>query len=106
MKARKKSPVLTPEALSNDVCYSQCYRDKDNNNLPIIARVRELFLSGGKYTANEINSLVGFNDARKVISTLRSEGFNIQDYRLPNQRKVYFLKSDNIQFKINFTRSK
>lgn len=49
----------------------------------IIQQVRKLFLGGGRYTAKDINKLIGFNDARKVISTLRNnEGWDIRDTRL------------------------
>ena len=64
------------------------------DNTCIYRRVRVLFLSGGKYTAAEINDLIGFNDARKVISDLRhKEGWDIQDIRLEDGRKLYWLDS-------------
>ncbi|SDX65774.1 hypothetical protein SAMN05444283_1611, partial [Bacteroides stercoris] len=44
------------------------------------------------FTARRINELVGFNDARKAISELRhKEGMNIQDIRLSNGCKLYWL---------------
>lgn len=55
-------------------------------------QVRRLFLEGGKYTAKELNKIVGFNDARKVISTLRADGLLIKDIRLENQCKLYWLE--------------
>ena len=58
-------------------------------------QTRLLFLSGGKYRAKEINDRVGFNDARKVISTLRREGMRIKDIRLDDGRKLYWLEQDN-----------
>lgn len=71
------------------------------NSLPIIARVRAVFLSGRKVTAKELNNEIGFNDGRKVISTLRSQGMNIKDYRLNDFRKVYYLEPDK-QLSLDF----
>lgn len=75
---------------------------KDTNNSCIIQHVRRLFLSGKKYTACAINEIVGFNDARKVISSLRAAGWNIKDYRMEDRRKAYWLKEDERQLKISF----
>lgn len=55
-------------------------------------QVRRLFLEGGTYTAKQLNQIVGFNDARKVISTLRAEGLLIKDVRLENKCKLYWLE--------------
>ena len=49
-------------------------------------------LKSDKYTAVELNQMLFFNDSRKVISDLRSDGYLIADYRLPDNRKVYFLR--------------
>lgn len=66
-----------------------------------IQQVRRLFLTGNKYTAKELNNLVGFNDARKVISTLRnSEGWDIRDVRLDNGCKLYWLEHDDRQLSL------
>lgn len=70
------------------------------NNTAIIAKIRSLFNSGYKYTAKELNALIGFNDARKVISVLRQEGMNIKDIRLENQCKLYWLEADNNQLSL------
>lgn len=64
---------------------------KDSNSYRIIASVRQIFQSGKKITARQINEITGSNDARKVISILRAEGWNIQDIRLPDNRKLYWL---------------
>jgi len=64
---------------------------KDSKKFRIISTVRGLFSSGKKFTATEINRLTDSNDARKVISTLRAEGWNIVDFRLPDNRKLYWL---------------
>ena len=54
--------------------------------------LNERAVSGEKFTAKEINELVGFNDARKVISDLRhKEGMNILDIRLADSCKLYWL---------------
>ncbi len=69
-------------------------------NTAIIAKIRGLFNSGNKYTAKQINALIGFNDSRKVISVLRSEGMDIKDVRLENQCKLYWLQADKNQLKL------
>ncbi len=69
-------------------------------NTAIIAKIRGLFNSGNKYTAKQINALIGFNDSRKVISVLRSEGMDIRDLRLENQCKLYWLEADKNQLKL------
>ena len=66
-----------------------------------IQHVRRLFLSGGKYTAKEINTIVGFNDARKAISTLRNEElWDIRDVRLDSGCKLYWLEKDDKQLSL------
>lgn len=73
---------------------SENQKEKETVRNRIKRQVRTLFLQGGRYTASMLNELVGFNDARKVISVLRSEGMPITDMRLPDARKVYWLVSD------------
>jgi hypothetical protein len=63
------------------------------NNI-LTAKIRALFLTGGKYTAKELNALCAFNDARKAISVLRADGMNIQDIRLQNGCKLYWYVRD------------
>lgn len=53
--------------------------------------VRKLFIDGGRYTASDINRIIGTNDARKLISTLRKEGFNLKDEVTENRKKIYWL---------------
>lgn len=66
-----------------------------------IQQVRRLFLNGGKYTAKEINNIVGFNDARKVISVLRNnEKWDIRDIRLDSGCKLYWLEHDEKQLSL------
>ena len=74
---------------------------KDSFSCRNIQQVRRLFLSGKKYTAKQLNSIVGFNDARKVISVLRNkEHWNIQDFRLADGSKVYWLAQDENQLSL------
>ena len=69
------------------------YINKSTDSARLIQSVRKLFLSGGKFTARRLNELVGFNDARKAISRLRNdEGWKIEDCRLSNGCKLYWLK--------------
>lgn len=70
---------------------------KIKNNNGIYITVRALFRSGRKLTAKEINQVTGSNDARKIISDLRKEGWNIQDLRLANGCKLYWLVADDRQ---------
>lgn len=66
---------------------------KDSGSARYIQKIRQLFLTGQPFTARELNALAGFNDARKVISILRNkEAMRIEDYRLPDGRKVYRLE--------------
>lgn len=52
-------------------------------------------LQAGKRTAKELNVMFFFNDARKVISVLRGEGYRIRDYRNDDGTKTYFLVPDS-----------
>lgn len=93
----KKIKKATEAAPCNNV------HDKDNNSSRIIQQVRKLFSEGGKYRAKDINMLCDTNDSRKIISTLRNkEGWNIQDMRLPNGCKLYWLVSDDRQTSIDW----
>jgi len=56
--------------------------------------IRRLMLQGGKYTAKQLNTLTGHNDARKCISDLRKWGMYIVDRRLPTMEKLYWLADD------------
>lgn len=68
------------------------YTNKSTDSARLIQSVRKLFSSGGKFTAKELNSLAGTNDARKLISVLRhKEGWQIADCRLSNGCKLYWL---------------
>ena len=63
---------------------------KDKKHNPKI-KVRQLFLTGGKFTAKEINDRIGFNNARKVISDLQhKENWKIRDVRLEDNGKLYW----------------
>lgn len=74
------------------------YTCKGTDSARLIQSVRKLFLSGGKFTAKELNSLAGTNDARKLISVLRNkEGWNIVDCQLPNGCKLYWLAEEGGQ---------
>ena len=53
-----------------------------------------LLRRGYRYTAVDTNSLFHFNDARKIISDLRKDGYKILDYRLADGRKVYYMQQD------------
>lgn len=71
------------------------YTDKGTDSARNIQSVRKLFLTGGKFTAKDINSLAGTNDARKLISVLRhKEGWKIEDCRLSNGCKLYWLAEE------------
>lgn len=69
-------------------------RQHKDSNLLRIRKIKDLFLSGRHLTAIQINMMFKFNDARKVISDIRKNGWHIIDRRLPDGRKEYYLKSD------------
>ena len=92
MEAKKKANTKAAPETGN----------KDNTKSRIRATVRSLFRSGRKLTAKEINDLTNSNDARKVISDLRKEGYNIQDIRQANMCKLYWLIPDNKQGELSF----
>ena len=64
------------------------------NTISLKYKVLSLLKSGLKCTAKGLNSMFDFNDARKVISLLRADGYEIQDYRNNDGTKTYFLKFD------------
>ena len=94
MKEKKKAASTTANPLND--------RSKDNHSSRIIQQVRSIFLSGRKVTAKEINAETNSNDARRVISTLRKEGWNIKDVRLDDKRKLYWLEPDKRQMSIDW----
>ena len=59
--------------------------------------IRAVFRSGKRVTAKELNAITGTNDARKQISDLRKEGWNIQDIQLSTQCKLYWLAEEERQ---------
>ena len=81
MKEKEKAPEA--EAITKQ------YKD---SNLSLKKKILSV-LKSEKCTAMMLNRRLGFNDARKVISDLRGDGHPISDYRLPDRRKVYFIKS-------------
>ena len=94
MIEKKKAASTTANLLNN--------RSKDSKSSRIIQQVRSIFLSGRKVTAKEINAETNSNDARRVISTLRKEGWNIKDVRLDDKRKLYRLEPDKRQMSIDW----
>lgn len=81
---------------------SEC---KDSKNICIRSAIKNLFRSGKKFTAKKINQLTRSNDARKRISELRREGWDIQDLRQPDGSKLYWLAEDDRQGVLNFKES-
>lgn len=69
-------------------------QNKDSDFSCISGNIRHLFLSGRKLTAREINTLTSSNDARKQISVLRKEGWNIVDLVRPDRTKLYWLATE------------
>ena len=94
MEEKKKEASTTANLLNN--------RSKDNKSSRIIQQVRSIFLSGRKVTAKEINAETNSNDARRVIATLRKEGWDIKDVRLDDNRKLYWLEPDKRQMSIDW----
>ncbi len=72
-------------------------RGKGKRYYTPLKEIRSLFLSGGTYTARELNHLTGSNDARKCISVLRhDEDMNIVDVRGAHGCKSYWLDTPGI----------
>ena len=68
------------------------YSKISTDSARLIKSVRTLFSAGGKFTAKEVYSQAGTNEARKLISVLRhQEGWQIEDCRLSNGCKLYWL---------------
>jgi hypothetical protein len=66
-----------------------------DNSISLKNKVLSAFSSGARYTARQLNAMFSFNDSRKVISTLRQQGYNIVDRRLLDGRKEYRLIPDS-----------
>ena len=79
----------------------QSEKQDKGNNFSLKSRVLSALKNGERLTAIGINKNFGFNDARKVISELRQDGYLVADYKLADGRKMYFLKPDG-QIKIPF----
>lgn len=62
-----------------------------NHKFTLIQRVKNYFLAGYKGTAIEINNECFTGDARKIISYLRAQGWNIRDIRVCGLQKLYWL---------------
>ena len=91
MKKRKKATFAAPNT----------NRGKGSDNIPIIKKIRSLFMTGRKFYAKELNELAHTNDARKFISDLRREGIDIQDSWQPNGCKLYWINlNDNRQLNL------
>lgn len=80
----------------------QPFGGKDSKNICIRSAIKNLFRSGKKLTAKSINQLTHSNDARKRISELRCEGWDIQDLKQPDGSKLYWLAEDDRQGVLNF----
>ena len=94
MKTKEKATEAANPQLS------EC---KDNKN--IRSTIKALFRTGKKFTAKRINQLTHSNDARKAISVLRREGWDIQDVRQQDGSKLYWLAEDDRQMVLNFQES-
>lgn len=69
-------------------------QDKGSKTFVRKQTMLNLLRRGHRYTAVDTNSLFHFNDARKIISDLRKDGYKILDYRLADGRKVYYMQQD------------
>ena len=92
MRKRKKATFAAPSTNGGEVTKNICIR----------ATIKALFRSGKKFTAKRINQLTRSNDARKAISVLRREGWNIHDLRQPDGCKLYWLDMDDRQGVLDF----
>ena len=62
-----------------------------------IRKVEQIFLNGNCLSIKELNQFAGINNSREIISILRNEkGLRIDNWKLPNGRKVYsIIASEN-----------
>ena len=95
MRKRKKATFAAPSTNGGEVTKNICIR----------ATIKALFRTGKKFTAKRINQLTHSNDARKAISVLRREGWDIQDVRQQDGSKLYWLAEDDRQMVLNFQES-
>jgi len=100
MKIKKEAPELLLKVTGANVITE--LHHKDNTNLLKINSVSSIknsilseLSSGQKFTAKQLNDKFSFNDSRKIISVLRSEGKVIKDIRQPDKTKLYFLIPDS-----------
>jgi hypothetical protein len=82
MDKKQKGGNATPETQHKGNHFSTTYQ------------VLEILKSGQKVTAVALNKTLGFNNGRKAISLLRGQDYPINDFRLPDRRKVYYLPVD------------
>lgn len=64
---------------------------KDTGSSRVTKEIRRLFLTGRRFSAMELNELAFTGDSRKVISVLRSRGWDIRDRWVDGTRKEYWL---------------
>ncbi len=69
-------------------------QDKGSKTFVRKQTMLNLLRRGHRYTALETNGMFHFNDARKMISDLRKDGYPIKDFRLADGRKVYYMQQD------------
>lgn len=62
----KKGVALMTKQKNNSKYLGHDYTNKSTDSARLIQSVRKLFSSGGKFTAKELNSLAGTNDARSL----------------------------------------
>lgn len=67
------------------------------NRIPVIAGLRVKLLSGEKITCIGAGEELHSQDIRKCISDLRYQGWLIDDLRIKGNRKLYWLRPDQLQ---------
>ena len=77
----------TPEGAIQRV---QC---EDNDSSKVIQRIKFFFKTGCRGTAIDINRECLTGDARKVISDLRKQGWDIKDKVIRGLQKEYWLEN-------------
>ena len=90
MKTRKEAPELLDKVTGANEINS--YKD---TSISIKNRILSELSSGQKFTAKQLNDKFLFNDSRKILSVLRSEGKVIKDIRQSDRTKLYFLIPDS-----------
>ena len=98
----KKAETTTAPTFSNSDNKNTTNSLRTNNVSSIKNKILSELSTGQLDTAKQLNDKFCFNDSRKVISVLRSEGKIIKDIRQSDKTKLYWHEPDQMQTSIQF----